>query len=137
MQINASSNILSIWIALSLTLLLFGCKPNSQSELYDTYIADYDVAKEKLTLSKDGTFIQEVSLKATSKIEVQKGTWTYDPKSGYMTFQGGFMGVLDGFRQLNQDYAHTKPGLVVQPADKYFGHILIGTAEGVLYKKID
>ncbi len=137
MQVNAHSNLLSICMALFLTVTMIGCKPKSESELYGTYNADYSVAKEKLTLNKDGTFVQEVMLKAASKIDVQKGTWTYNRESGYVTFHGRFMGVLDGFGKLDPDYAHPKPGLVVQPADKYFGHILIGAAEGILYKKID
>jgi len=116
---------------------MFACKPKSQTELYGTYVADYDVAKEKLTLNKDGTFVQEVMLKATSKVDIAKGTWIYDPKTGYVSFEEKFMLVLDGFRKLNPDYAHPKPGGVSEPVDKYFGRILLGAAEGILYKKVD
>src|SRR3990170_8166470 len=83
-----------------LALFMFACKPKSQTELYGTYVADYDVAKEKLTLNKDGTFVQEVTLKATSKVDVAKGTWTYDPKTGYVRFRENFMPVLNGFKEM-------------------------------------
>jgi hypothetical protein len=119
-----------------LAFFMFACKPKNQAELYGTYIADYDIAKEKLTLNQDGIFIQEVRLKATSKVNIAKGTWSYDPKTGYISFEGGFMLVLNGFRKLNPSYARPKPGGVSWPADKYFGRILLGGAEGVLYKKV-
>lgn len=132
-----SSPLFSVCVVLFLTLFMFACKPKSQYDLYGTYIANYDVAKEKLILNKDGTFIQEVTLKATSKVDVAKGRWTYDPETGYVTFHENFMLVLNGFRELDPDYAHPKPGLVGYPADKYFGYIQLGAAEGILYKKVD
>lgn len=136
MRANVSS-ILSACIMIFLALSMFSCKPKSQSELYGSYVADYNVAKEKVTLNKDGTFIQEVALKATAKVDIAKGTWSYDPKSGYVSFEQNFMVVLDGFRKLDPNYAHPKPGGVDYPVDKYLGRILLGAAEGVLYKKID
>jgi hypothetical protein len=45
------------------------------------------------------------------------------------------MVVLDGFRKLNSDYAQPKVGAVSQPADKYFGQLLLGAAEGIIYNK--
>lgn len=125
-----------IFIAFLLVLSVVACKLNDQSSLYGTYFADYDVAREKLTLNKNGTFVQEVTLKATSKIDIAKGTWAYNTESGYVTFHGGLMGVLDGFRKFNPDYAHpTKSGSAVQPVLKLFGRIRIGSNEGILYRK--
>ena len=125
-----------ISIVLFLILFVVACKIKEQSELYGTYLADYDVAKEKLTLNKDGSFIQEVTIKATSEVTTAKGFWSYDHKTGYVSFEENFMLVIDGFRKFNPDYAHPKPGGVLEPADKYFGFILIGVNEGILYKKI-
>lgn len=129
------SLLLQICTMLILALFMFACKPNNQTELYGTYIADYDIAKEKLILNKDGTYVQEVTFKATSKIDIAKGSWIYDPKSGYVSFEENFMVVLDGFRKLNSDYAQPKVGAVSQPADKYFGQLLLGAAEGIIYNK--
>ena len=110
-------------------------RPKSASDLIGNYEADYDVAREKVTLNSDNTFVQEVTLKSTGKVDVSKGPWKYDPADGYVTLEN-FMAVLDGFRKLNPDYAHPKPGLTAEPADSYLGRIYIGTSEGVLYKKI-
>jgi len=112
-------------------------KPKSASDLVGNYEADYDVAREKVTLNNDNTFVQEVTLKSTGKVDVAKGTFTYYPRTGYVTFNENYMIVIDGFRKLNPDYVHPQPGLVSLPADTYFGRIYIGVSEGVLYKKFD
>lgn len=70
--VDVASKLFRVGLICFLVLLMFGCKPKNQSELYGTYIADYDIAKEKLTLNKDGTFVQEVTLKAISKIDVME-----------------------------------------------------------------
>ena len=122
---------------LSLVLIMSACKINNESELYGNYIADYEIAKETIRLNKDGSFEQKVVLKSSLKVDVAKGRWTYDVKTGYVTFHNNFMIVLDGFNKLNADYAHPKPGTVVEPADKSLVNIVLGSAEGILYKKID
>lgn len=128
-------------------------KPKNESELYGTYISFYKVslcdvlkeggvsepigiAKEKLILKNDGTFMQKVALKATSKVDIAEGTWEYDPKLGYVIFGGNFMSVLDGYGKLNPNYDKRGLANAHLPANKYFGCILIGTAEGVMYRKI-
>ena len=132
-----SSLLFQGFLACFLVLSMSACKPEIHSELFGTYIADYDIAKEKLTLNENGTFIQEVTFKSTSKVDVARGTWVYSPKTGYVSFEEYFIMVLDGFRKLNPDYAHPMPGGVSLPADKYFGWVFIGAAEGILYKKVD
>ena len=137
MDATESPNILKLCLVLCLVLSVVACKVKNQSEFYSTYLADYNVAKEKLTLNKDGTFVQEVTLKATSKIDIAKGKWSYNAETGYVTFYENFMIVLNGFRKLNPDYTHPKPGFVIIPAAKLFGNIELGTYERVLYKKIE
>jgi hypothetical protein len=136
--VRAINNLLpSLWTASFLALLLFSCKPEDYSNLFGTYLADYDIAKERLTLNKDGTFVQEVTIKATSKIDKVNGKWTYDSKTGYLTFHDNFMLVLNGLRKFQPDYAQPKPGLVGYPVNVSFGKIRIGSNEGIIYKKID
>lgn len=109
-----------------------------QSGLSGTYLADYEFAKEKLTINDDGTFIQEVTLKASSKVDVAKGTWSYNPKRGYFRFDHNFMFVLDGARRLKPDYAKPRDsGVVLLPARRWFFRISLGSCEGILYKKSD
>ncbi len=123
-------------LLLSLALLLSSCGfPRAASDLYGDYLADYNVAQEKLTLNADGTFTQQVILKATQKTDVVHGTWSYDEKTATVTFNENFMNVLDGFGQLNPDYAQPPKGIVGLPAESHFGQIYLGIDKHVLYKK--
>lgn len=116
--------------------LIFGCSnPMSDADLVGVYYADYKEAKEKLTLDKDHRFIQEVTLKAKGGTDIAKGSWNYDSSNGYITFGDGFMLVLDGFRNLDPNFARPKPGLVSQPVSRLFGEVTIGTNEGIIYTK--
>lgn len=136
MSVSVSNKPLSFCILLFLILSTPSCEP-SKLELPGTYIADYEVAKEKLSLNKDGTYTQEVIRKSNSKVNVSKGTWTYNPETQYVSFNENFMVVLDGFGKLDPEYAHPKPGGVSLPAKIYFGRTRIGTSKGVIYKKLE
>ncbi len=136
--------IICVITCLLLFLLFLSLTPScrivvkDQSMLSGTYVADYKFAKEKLTINNDGTFIQEVTLKASSKVDVAKGTWTYIPKIGYFRFDHNFMIVLDGARRLKPDYAKPRDsGVVLTPARRWFFRISLGSGEHILYKKID
>jgi hypothetical protein len=123
--------------ALGLMLLLAACGSSKAAlDLSGTYKADYEFATEKLTLNHDGTCTQEVTLKSTSKVDVAKGTWTYDPTSGYITLDGKLMLVMNGLRQLRPGYASPADGRSVLPVSSGLGQTSIGTSEGVLYKKL-
>lgn len=117
--------------------LLYGCsKPEHAANLVGTYSADYQVATERLTLSSDGTFTQEITLKATSKIDIVTGRWSYDAEKGYIQFDNTFMLVLNGFREFDPNYASPKRGRVITVAKKFLGRITIGTDEsGIIYTK--
>jgi hypothetical protein len=57
-------------------LLLVGCSTSSKdSDLYGAYLATYENGTEKLTLERDGTFIQEVRLDGSDEAVVNLGTW--------------------------------------------------------------
>lgn len=116
-------------------LFFVACKPSSQLDLCGNYIADYNIALETLILNQDGTYIQKVTLKSKSKQDIATGTWSYNPSTGYITFNENFMTLLDGYGKFKPDYQHPRPGLVIIPADKYFCFIIIGVSEGILYKK--
>ncbi len=133
--ISKSKIIVLILIAVLGCMFILACTPELKSELYGIYVANYKIAKEIITLKEDGTFIQEVIIKATSKVTITKGAWSYDPTKGYVTFHGNFMVVLKDFGKLNADYDHPVPGLVIEPVKRYFGNIQIGSSEGILYEK--
>ena len=137
---SASSLLLVILMTVSLAMLLSACsRPKVSSDLCGTYVANYKVASEKLILDKDGKFTQEVTIKATSKVDVAKGKWRYDPKDGHIRFEDTYMSVLDGFGEFNPNYAHPKPGVYTTEVDKLFGTIRIGVyvnEQNVVYKKV-
>lgn len=123
-------------ISLFVMSVILGCTPNSRAELCGTYVAQYDVAREKLTLNEDGTFVQEVAFKSASKTDIAKGRWTYDSRAGYITFHENFMLVLDGFKKFKPNYAHPEPGIVVMSVEEVLGSIRIGSDEVILYEKV-
>lgn len=116
---------------------LFWNQPKQAATLYGTYTADYNFAKETLTLSPDGTYVQQVTLKSEGRVNLVRGTWRYDPATAYVTFDHHMMLVMDGFQHFRPGYAEPRfKGLVSLPADRLFGQIRIGgTDEGVLYYK--
>lgn len=129
------SNILKLWLCLILIWGIVACEPKGKPDLFGTYEANYSVAREKIILHKDGSFVQEVTFKATSRVDITKGKWSYDDKTGYVRFIENYMNVLNGLGQLNPDY-NQKLTSASLPALTYFGHIRVGSEEGVLYKKI-
>lgn len=133
---------LRYFVRMCTTFLIFfpltSCSDHvSLDNLYGTYVADYKVANEQLTIKRDGTFLQKVTLKANQKIDIAQGTWTYDLEDRYLRLDNNFMVVVDGFMEFNPNYSQAKKGKSALPIGKYLGNIRIGTSEGVLYKKID
>ena len=121
------------WFGLSLFGVLSGCgKQMTQSDLVGNYVADYSAAKEQLTLLSDGQFIQQVIIKATSQILATNGTWTFDAADKRVTFRDDLFNILDGFGQPKKQPAS---GIAMLPVIRRFGHIQIGDAPTVKYKK--
>ena len=74
--------------------------PSGATELPGTYVADYGFATDTLTLSKDGSFTQEVTVRATGKKFASRGTWWFDAKPRDVYLQKGFRAVVDYAGQL-------------------------------------
>jgi hypothetical protein len=122
-------------VVLLACLFAFRGRVKKPGEIPGVYDADYKLAQEQLTLNEDGTFEQRVTLKSTGKVDLARGTWTFDAIKGYVRFDGEFMQVMNGFQQLNPSYADKATGHGALPADRIFGRVQIGAAEGVLYTK--
>ena len=99
--------------------------------------AYFKVANERLTLNKDGTFLQKVTLMANQKVDIAQGKWTYVLNDSYLRFDNNFLVVVDGFMELKPKYLEPKEGAAFLPAEIFFGNIRIGSTEVVLYEKID
>lgn len=127
--------IIRLCLFLILCWIVVACKPKGETNLFGTYVADYSVAREKITLNENWSFVQEVTFKATSKVDITKGKWKYDDKTGYVRFIENYMNVLNGLGQLNLDYSQKLTSASL-PALTYLGNVIVGSDEGVLYKKI-
>jgi len=87
---------------------LSGCgKPVSKSELAGTYVADFGVATDTLTIEADGHFTQTIKVKADSKTAISNGTWRFDQKERIIRFST-FMRVIDGVDKLLPDFDNPK-----------------------------
>lgn len=104
-------------------------------DVYGEYESKYEIAEEKLILKEDSTYIQEVKLNSTSKVDTTNGKWSYDQGTGYITLDKHFIVVLDGFGKLIPNYTQPRTGSVVFPVVSVLGRIRIGSSEGILYKK--
>ena len=120
---------------LLLSLLVYFCipyAPKTAAELCGDYVRDCKLVHEELTLKPDGTFIQTVTIKATSDKISSKGKWTYETHTssglifGDVIFENGFINALKWPDELNPDYAHPLQGISVIPAEYWFGKLIIG-----------
>lgn len=105
------------------------------SELYGTYTAEYKFAREKLTLSKDGTYTQDIFFKESFKLDTISGKWNYSIQNDSIGFDKNYLNVLEINGKFNTDYKIPKKGLTVLPVGKVFGRIRISHTEYASYKK--
>lgn len=101
----SQAGIVIVGVISLLGALVSGCSIQVQeSELYGVYVAEYESGTEKLTLHKEGRYIQEVSLKGSQKPTINSGVWKYDPSRNRVEMEGCF-GVGDGFGKIRPDFA--------------------------------
>jgi hypothetical protein len=107
-------------------------------ELWGTYIADYDLAKETLVLNRNGKFKQEVFLKSTGKIDFAYGTWDYDLKTQHIYFKDNYMAVQGSFGKLNPEYNKSESKNASPEVTTFFGvvSITIDPDRSIAYKKV-
>ena len=74
-----------------LGLMLIGCSMTVPTEeVYGTYVATYPFGTDKITLNRDGTFVQRVEVKDEQPVTVQ-GRWEFDPKESQASFYGAMI----------------------------------------------
>lgn len=122
----------------AILLTLSGCDTRPpESELPGTYLADHSIASQRLIIRQDGTYTQEITFKATSKVDTASGAWTYDSQDGRMRFDEKHMNLLDGFGKLNPDYAtpKIKEGYSSFPVTKEMGTMIIHASQRFKFRK--
>ena len=104
--------------------------PETAAELFGTYVADHKLVHDEFTLRPDGSFVQTVTVRATSQVVSSQGTWTYDPGNHYVTFRNGFLVSLrPPSYGVDLDYAHQWP-VVVYPVRYWFGRLVFPEING-------
>ena len=112
---------------------LTACSGRVPSEkVYGTYVASYPLGNSTLTLNRDGSFIQQVTIKDQPPATAQ-GSWTFDPIHSTVTLHGA-MAVVDGFGDLNSDW-RTIDDLPEQPVERLWFRIVIESSIEYPYVK--
>ena len=124
------------FVVVLLAFLVFCVRPTypkGMAELCGTYVADHRLVRSKFTLRADGSFVQTITIKATSRVASSRGTWSYDPSDGYVTFEEGFLLALTLDKsEVDANYATPWPGVVARPAQYClgFGRLVISESNG-------
>jgi hypothetical protein len=105
--------------------LLVPSSPRSDSELYGDYVLDCDLVHEHLSLRPDGSYVQTVTIKATSQIAVSEGRWTYDKCDRHVHFVSHFLLSLSSPFDVNPSYASPSQGLVAYTATRWMGRVTL------------
>jgi len=105
-----------------------------QSErVYGSYAASYPFGTETLVLNRDGTFVQQVTIK-NEPPAAARGSWKFDPANSRVDLYGSMI-VVDGFGKLRNDWRNVKPGVVSMDVEMHWSKILMGSAGKYPYVK--
>ena len=120
-------------VLLTMALLMACSSDMPDSELYGTYVASYQNGTERVTLQKDGTFVQEVRLKGSETVTVNSGTWRRVSPSNRPDIVDleNCWGVGDGFGNIRPDFAARRGGcsLPVERRFVFAGQLRLGPDE--------
>lgn len=120
----------AIGLVLAVGAFCAACSLSPQkSDLYGTYVAKYHTGTERLTINKDGSFSQEVTLESSREPVENTGSWTWDA-STHFVYLAGCLSVNDGRGGIRPDFA-TGPRGCSFPLERrwFFGRLLLGPDE--------
>ena len=122
------NSLLKWTLGVSLLGVLTGCgKPVSKSELPGTYMADFGLATDTLTIKPDGQFTQTIKVKADGKVVTKNGTWHFKQDDHGIVFNENFMFVIDGFSNILPDFDQPNTNAVTfSPVRRRFGKLEFG-----------
>jgi hypothetical protein len=102
-------------------------------ELLGTYVLTERDYTATLQLQDNGQYIQDVEFRSDSKRERFAGSWKYDAPRASV--------VLEGSLLVDEDVGSTEArpkrhqGVVILPAERWFGRIRLGSQEGPCYER--
>jgi hypothetical protein len=124
--------------AIAVVLALSGCSNAvSSDDLPGSYVAEYPFGTERVTLSADGSYTQEIAVKDVKSV-VNSGRWKYVKESHEVDLAKCLV-ASDGFGALRKDYAIPLDGGCSLPVEReYFlaGDLRLGPDEGFPLRKV-
>lgn len=121
-------------VLFSLTVMLTGCSMNVPlKRVYGTYKASYPFGVENITLSEDGTFVQEVAVKDQAPLTVH-GKWDFETKASRVNFDHLMM-VVDGTGHLKSDWQMATPGITSLDVETHWFRLTMASAAAYPYVK--
>jgi hypothetical protein len=127
-----SNRLLQLCLGLSLVAVVAGCGKAVQSDLPGTYVADYGFATDTLVIKGDGHYTQTVKVKASGKVIVASGTWSFDPQDQRIALEG-LMGVDDPTGKPVPNIHQEKDSVWSKDVLRWFGRLQIGGDPAVPY----
>jgi len=119
-------------LLLFLTVTIAGCSRGvKRDDVYGTYLASYPFGTEIITLKRDGSFVQRVTIENQPSATVQ-GTWQFDQKESRLTLSGS---MVDGFDRLRNDRRVVDPGVVSVNVGRHWSKVLMASAAKYPYVK--
>jgi hypothetical protein len=102
-------------------------------KVYGSYVAPYSYGTERITLNRDGTFLQTVEMHNGSTASA-KGTWEFAPNPSYVTLHGALI-VDDGFGGVKGTWQTPTTGLVSLDVEIHWFRVVIGSGLPTPYLK--
>ena len=130
MMHKAQNSVLLLFLAITIAGCSRGVK---RDDVYGTYMASYPFGTETITLKRDGTFVQRVTIENHSLATVQ-GTWQFDQKESRLTLSGSMV-IVDGFDKLRNDWRAVDPGVVSVDVGRHWSKVLMASAAKYPYIK--
>ncbi len=117
-----------------LAITIAGCSRGvKRDDVYGTYMASYPFGTETITLKRDGSFVQRVTIENQQPATVQ-GTWQFDQKESRLTLSGSMV-IVDGFDRLRNDWRAIDPGVVSVDVERHWSKVLMASAAKYPYVK--
>jgi hypothetical protein len=99
--------------------------------LYGTYVASYPFGTDTITLSRDGTFIQQIAVRQEQTVTVH-GKWDFDRKESRVGFDDALV-IDDGFGHLRPDWR--KPGIASLEVEEQWFRVVMNSGSAYPYLK--
>jgi hypothetical protein len=102
-------------------------------EVYGRYVATYPFGIESITLNRDGTFVQSMSVGKGNPVTV-RGKWEFDQQDSRANLYGAMV-VTDGSDQLRANWQNASSGIVSMDVEKHWFTVVMNSGSTYPYSK--